>query len=333
MSTITALSTGDTSWVLVATIMVLLMTIPGLAFFYGGLSKKKNVLNTMFMSLIAFSIIAIIWVLYGYQLSFGQSINGLIGLPQHLMLDGISASSMYGSIPLLLFVAFQLTFAALTGALLSGGVVGRMKTSAWILFIIIWTTLVYIPIAHWIWGGGWLMQLGALDFAGGCAVEINSGLSTLALVLVLGSRKERVLLPHNLGYSVLGAGFLFFGWLGFNGGSALSANGLAVSALLSTIMAGCAGLVTWVMMDTIKVGKPTVLGAITGLVAGLVAITPASGFVDISYSIIIGIIASIISYYAVYTIKDKFGYDDALDVFGVHGCAGIWGLIATGIFA
>ena len=249
------------------------------------------------------------------------------------MLDGISASSMYGSIPLLLFVAFQLTFAALTGALLSGGVVGRMKTSAWILFIIIWTTLVYIPIAHWIWGGGWLMQLGALDFAGGCAVEINSGLSTLALVLVLGSRKERVLLPHNLGYSVLGAGFLFFGWLGFNGGSALSANGLAVSALLSTIMAGCAGLVTWVMMDTIKVGKPTVLGAITGLVAGLVAITPASGFVDISYSIIIGIIASIISYYAVYTIKDKFGYDDALDVFGVHGCAGIWGLIATGIFA
>ncbi len=333
MSALAALNTGDTAWIIVATILVLLMSIPGVAFFYGGLSKKKNVLNTMFLSIIAFAIIALIWVSYGYPIAFGNTINGIIGMPTNLFLTGISLNAVSGTIPEMLWIVFQLTFAALTGALIAGAVVGRMKTSAWITFIILWATLVYIPIAHWVWGGGWLMQLGALDFAGGTVVHINSGVSALALILVLGSRKEKTLLPHNLTYSILGAGFLFFGWLGFNGGSALAANGLAASAIIVSIVAACAGLLTWIIIDTIKGGKPTVLGAITGLVAGLVAITPAAGFVDVPASIIIGIITSIVSYFAVYYMKEKLGYDDALDVFGVHGCSGIWGSIATGIFA
>ena len=287
----------------------------------------------MFLSIIAFAIIALIWVSYGYPIAFGNTINGIIGMPTNLFLTGISLNAVSGTIPEMLWIVFQLTFAALTGALIAGAVVGRMKTSAWITFIILWATLVYIPIAHWVWGGGWLMQLGALDFAGGTVVHINSGVSALALILVLGSRKEKTLLPHNLTYSILGAGFLFFGWLGFNGGSALAANGLAASAIIVSIVAACAGLLTWIIIDTIKGGKPTVLGAITGLVAGLVAITPAAGFVDVPASIIIGIITSIVSYFAVYYMKEKLGYDDALDVFGVHGCSGIWGSIATGIFA
>ena len=333
MSALAALNTGDTAWIIVATILVLLMSIPGVAFFYGGLSKKKNVLNTMFLSIIAFAIIALIWVSYGYPIAFGNTINGIIGIPTNLFLTGISLNAVSGTIPEMLWIVFQLTFAALTGALIAGAVVGRMKTSAWITFIILWATLVYIPIAHWVWGGGWLMQLGALDFAGGTVVHINSGVSALALILVLGSRKEKTLLPHNLTYSILGAGFLFFGWLGFNGGSALAANGLAANAIIVSIVAACAGLLTWIIIDTIKGGKPTVLGAITGLVAGLVAITPAAGFVDVPASIIIGIITSIVSYFAVYYMKEKLGYDDALDVFGVHGCSGIWGSIATGICA
>ena len=233
----------------------------------------------------------------------------------------------------MLWIVFQLTFAALTGALIAGAVVGRMKTSAWVAFIVLWATLVYIPIAHWVWGGGWLMQLGALDFAGGTVVHINSGVSALALILVLGARKEKILLPHNLTYSILGAGFLFFGWLGFNGGSALAANGLAASAIIVSVVAACTALITWILIETVKGGKPTVLGSITGLVAGLVAITPAAGFVDVPAAIAIGLITAFVSYFAVYYMKEKLGYDDALDVFGVHGCSGIWGSIATGIFA
>ena len=333
MSAIATLNTGDTAWILVATILVLLMSIPGISFFYGGLSKRKNVLNTMFLSIIAFAIISLIWVSYGYQTAFGNTIHGLIGIPTNLFLTSTGIDLINGTIPEVLWIVFQLTFAALTGALIAGAVVGRMKTSAWILFIILWSTFVYIPIAHWVWGGGWLMQLGALDFAGGTVVHINSGVSALALILVLGARKEKTLLPHNLTYSILGAGFLFFGWLGFNGGSALTADGLAANAILVSIVAACAGLIAWIIIDIIKDGKPTVLGAITGLVAGLVAITPAAGFVNVPSAIIIGLITSIISYYAVYYMKEKLGYDDALDVFGVHGCSGIWGSIATGIFA
>ncbi len=319
---------------LVATIMVLLMTIPGIAFFYGGLSKKKNVLNSMFLSLIAFAIASLIWIIYGYSLSFSpESLYGFIAIPQNIFLEGIGIDSLTGSIPTLLYVAFQLTFAGLTAAIVSGAIVGRMKTKSWVVFTILWVSLVYIPVCHWIWGGGWLMNLGAVDFAGGVAVEVNSGFSALALSLVLGKRKDTSLLPHNLGYAILGAGFLWFGWMGFNGGSALGANGLAASALLISNTAAAAAMIMWVILDVIKIGKPTVLGAITGAVAGLVAITPAAGFVNLLGSLIIGIGASLISYYAVYYIKDKFGYDDALDVFGVHGLSGVWGLIATGLFA
>ena len=319
---------------LVATIMVLLMTIPGIAFFYGGLSKKKNVLNSMFLSLIAFAIASLIWIIYGYSLSFSpESLYEFIAIPQNIFLEGIGIDSLTGSIPTLLYVAFQLTFAGLTAAIVSGAIVGRMKTKAWVVFTILWVSLVYIPVCHWIWGGGWLMNLGAVDFAGGVAVEVNSGFSALALALVLGKRKDTSLLPHNLGYAILGAGFLWFGWMGFNGGSALGANGLAASALLISNTAAAAAMIMWVILDVIKIGKPTVLGAITGAVAGLVAITPAAGFVNLLGSLIIGIGASLISYYAVYYIKDKFGYDDALDVFGVHGLSGVWGLIATGLFA
>ncbi len=328
------LSTGNTAWMLVSTIMVLLMTIPGIAFFYGGLSKKKNVLNSMFLSLIAFAIASLIWILYGYQLSFSaSSLLGFIGIPESLLMEGIGVDSLTGTIPTFVFAAFELTFAGLTAAIVSGSIVGRMKTKAWVIFTILWVSLVYIPVCHWIWGGGWLMNMGAIDFAGGVAVEVNSGFSALALALVLGKRKDTSLLPHNLGYSILGAGFLWFGWMGFNGGSALAANGLAGSAILVSNTAAAAAMIAWVILDIMNVGKPTVLGAITGAVAGLVAITPAAGFVPLSGSIVIGVGASLISYYAVYYIKAKFGYDDALDVFGVHGLSGVWGLIATGLFA
>lgn len=328
------LSTGNTAWMLVATIMVLLMSVPGIAFFYGGLSKRKNVLNTMFLSLIAFAIASIIWIIYGYQFSFAStSFLGFIGIPENLFLENLDINSLTGTIPTVVFITFELTFAALTAAIVSGSIVGRMKTKAWIVFTIIWVTLVYIPICHWIWGGGWLMNMGAIDFAGGVAVEVNSGFSALALAMVLGKRKDTSLLPHNLGYSILGAGFLWFGWMGFNGGSALAANGLAGSAILVSNTAAAVALITWVVLDIMKVGKPTVLGAITGAVAGLVAITPAAGYVSISGSIVIGLGASLLSYYAVYNLKARFGYDDALDVFGVHGLSGVWGLIATGLFA
>ena len=328
------LSTGDTAWILIASLLVLLMSIPGVAFFYSGLTKRKNVLNTMFLTFIAFSIASVIWVAYGYPFAFGDvSINGLISQPAHFFMTGIGINDLTGSIPTILFIVFQLTFAGLTAALVSGAIVGRMKTSAWMIFIIAWVSLVYIPIAHWVWGGGWLMQMGALDFAGGTVVHINSGVTALALALVLGKRKNPSLLPHNLGYSVLGAGLLWFGWMGFNGGSALAANGLAASAILVSNVAAATALITWVLIDTVKVGKPTMLGAITGGVAGLVAITPAAGFVDVPAAIIIGFITAFVSYYAIYYLKSRFGYDDALDVFGVHGLSGVWGAIATGIFA
>lgn len=326
-------STGDTAWVLICTILVLLMSIPAIAFFYGGLSKRKNVLNTMFLSFIAFAIVSVIWVIYGYSFAFGSDISGFIGAPANLLLQGIGIDSLSGSIPEILFIVFQLAFAGLTAALVSGGIVGRMKTKAWILFIILWVTFAYIPLAHWVWGGGWLMQMGALDFAGGTVVHINSGISALAAAIVLGKRKDTSLLPHNLGYAVLGAGLLWFGWMGFNGGSGLAADGLAANAILVSNIAAAIALIVWTALDTYIVGKPTVLGAISGAVAGLVAITPAAGFVDVSGALIIGAVASLVSYAAIYYLKPKLGYDDALDVFGIHGMSGIWGAIATGIFA
>jgi len=328
------LSSGDTAWMLVSTALVLLMTVPGVALFYGGLTKKANVLNTMFMSLIAFSITSIIWVLYGYQFAFGADmLGGIIGNPANLLFSGIGVDQLSGTIPETVFIAFQLTFAAITVALISGAVVERMKFSSWMVFVIAWVSLVYVPIAHWVWGGGFLSALGALDFAGGTVVHINCGVAALALALLLGSRKEAKLLPHNLGYSVIGAALLWFGWFGFNAGSALAANGLAGQAFINTNTATAAAMISWVIIDYVKTGKPTVLGAITGAVAGLVAITPAAGFVTVQGAIIIGLVTSVISYLSISYLKPKFGYDDALDVFGVHGMSGLWGALATGLFA
>ena len=326
-------SAGDTAWILVCTLLVLLMSIPAVAFFYGGLSKRKNVLNTIFLTFIAFSIISIIWVIFGYQFAFGSDVSGLIGAPTNFFLQGIGLDDLTGTIPTLLFVMFQCAFAGLTCAIMSGALVGRMKTKAWVIFVPIWACLVYVPIAHWVWGGGWLMQMGALDFAGGAVVHINSGISALAVALVLGKRKDATLIPHNLGYAVLGAALLWFGWMGFNGGSGLAADGLAANAIIVSNVAAAVGLVVWTILDTYVVGKPTVLGAISGAVAGLVGITPAAGFVDVFGALLIGIVAPIISYFAIYYLKPKFGYDDALDVWGIHGMSGVWGAIATGIFA
>ena len=324
---------GDTAWVLVCTVLVLLMSIPAVAFFYGGLSKRKNVLNTIFLSFIAFSIVSVIWVSFGYQFAFGSDISGLIGAPTHFFLQGIALDDLNGTIPTLLFVMFQCAFAGLSVALISGALVGRMKTKAWVIFTIVWACLVYVPVAHWVWGGGWLMQMGALDFAGGAVVHMNSGAAALAVALVLGKRKDTSLIPHNLGYAVLGAALLWFGWMGFNGGSGLAADGLAANAIIVSNLAAAVGLIVWTALDTYVVGKPTVLGAISGAVAGLVAITPAAGFVDVPGALVIGAIAPFVSYFAIYRLKAKLGYDDALDVWGIHGMSGIWGAIATGIFA
>ena len=327
-------SAGDTAWVLISTLLVLLMSIPAVAFFYGGLSKKKNVLNTMFLSFIAFSILSVIWVIFGYQFAFGEpSLYGFIGSPTNFLLKGIGLNDLTGSIPTLVFIMFQCAFAGLTAALISGALVGRMKIKAWVIFVFIWACLVYIPIAHWVWGGGWLMQMNALDFAGGTVVHINSGVSALAVALVLGKRKDTSLIPHNLGYAVLGAALLWFGWMGFNGGSGLAADGLAANAIIVSNVSAATALIVWTILDTYIVGKPTVLGAISGAVAGLVAITPAAGFVDVSGALIIGAVAPFVSYFAIYMLKAKMGYDDALDVWGIHGMSGIWGAIATGIFA
>ena len=330
------LNSGDTAWMLTSTALVMLMTIPGVALFYGGLTKKENVLNTIFLSFIAFAITSIVWVIYGYPLAFGTDVMGIIGNPANILMNGIDINALAPlapTIPLLVYVAFQMVFAAITVALISGAVVERMKFSSWMVFIPAWITLVYVPISHWVWGGGWLAKLGVLDFAGGTVVHLNAGIAALALVLLLGKRKDIKLLPHNLGYSVIGAALLWFGWFGFNAGSALTAGGLAGSAFLVTNTATAAALISWVMIDIIKTGKPTVLGAITGAIAGLVAITPAAGFVTITGSIIIGFFVSIFCYFAISTIKTRFGYDDALDVFGIHGIGGAWGALATGIFA
>ena len=297
------------------------------------IKQKKNVLNTIFLTFIAFSIISVIWVIFGYQFAFGSDINGLIGSPTNFFLQGIGIDDLSGSIPTLLFVMFQCAFAGLTCAIMSGALVGRMKTKAWVIFTVLWVCLVYVPIAHWVWGGGWLMQMGALDFAGGAVVHINSGISALAVALVLGRRKNTSLIPHNLGYAVLGAALLWFGWMGFNGGSGLAANGLAANAIIVSNVAAATGLIVWTIIDTYLVGKPTVLGAISGAVAGLVGITPAAGFVDVYGALIIGAVAPLVSYFAVYYLKPKLGYDDALDVWGIHGMSGVWGAVATGIFA
>ncbi|MGF7117923.1 ammonium transporter [Methanobacterium oryzae] len=331
------LESGDTAWILISTALVILMTIPGVALFYGGLIRRENVLNTMFLSFVTFAIVSVLWFIYGYDLTFGADWGGIIGGLTNPFFNGVleskSLATLAPTIPTGLYAIFQMTFAAITVALISGAIVERMKFAAWLAFVPIWLTLVYIPVAHWMWGGGFLAQLGALDFAGGIVVHLTSGIAALALVLTLGARKDSKLLPHHLGYSVMGAGLLWFGWFGFNAGSALSAGDLAVSAMIVTNTSAAVGMLGWMLMDKIKTGKPTMLGALSGAIAGLASITPAAGYVNVTAAIIIGFVASILAYTAVSSLKPRLGYDDALDVFGIHGVCGITGAIAIGIFA
>ncbi len=324
---------GDTAWIIVATALVGMMTIPALALFYGGLTRTKSILNTIMMNISTYFIVSVLWVIYGYSLSFNESLSGIIGFPSKIFMSSVDVKSASGTIPEFIFSAFQLTFAAITVALISGAVVERMKFSAWVIFSILWMTFVYCPVAHWVWGGGFIMKIGALDFAGGTVVHINAGISALALVLVLGRRKEQGVLPSNIPLVVTGAGLLLIGWFGFNGGSALASSGLASSAVLVTNTAASVAALTWMFIEQIHRGKPTTVGAASGLVAGLVGITPASGFVDVIGSIVIGAASSIFSYIFVVVIKSKLPWDDALDVFGIHGISGIAGSILTGVFA
>jgi len=330
------IDTGDTAWMIVATALVMLMTIPGLALFYGGLAKRKDSLNTMAMSFVTFCIISLLWVLYGFSFSFNGDISGLMGDAGKAFLKGVgpgSINDLAKTIPEYIFIVYQLTFAAITVALASGAYIERMKFSAWIIFTILWFTIVYIPVAHWVWGGGFLSKMGALDFAGGTVVHINAGAAALVGALILGRRREKALLPGNLTLVVTGAGLLWFGWFGFNAGSALGANGLAGAAFINTNTATAVAALSWMFVEWLHSKKPTVLGLASGAVGGLVAITPAAGFVNISGAIFIGIAAGIIPFFAVAFLKPKLGYDDTLDAFGIHGVGGTIGAVLTGVFA
>ncbi len=324
---------GDTAWIIVATGLVALMTLPALALFYGGLTRAKSIINTLMMNAGTYFIVSIVWVLWAYSLSFGQSNWGIIGSFEKFFMNGVGVNSVSGTIPEFVFCAFQLTFAAITTALISGAVVERMKFSAWFLFSILWVTFVYSPIAHWVWGGGFLAKLGALDFAGGTVVHLNAGISAIALALVLGRRKEEGILPSQMPLVLLGGALLLVGWFGFNAGSALSASGLAGVALLNTNTAASFGAVVWMVIEWVHRKKPTMLGAMSGLLAGLVGITPAAGFVNIGGALFIGFACAVLSYIAVVVVKKFFPWDDALDVFGIHGVSGAIGAILTGFFA
>lgn len=332
------MDTGNTAFMIIAAAMVLFMT-PGLAFFYGGLVRRKNVLNTMMSSMFIIGLSSVMWVLLGYSLSFGGE-GALIGNLEHLGLRGIGqeVGAYCDTIPGLVFVAFQMMFAIITPALITGSVAGRMKFKALFLFIAIWLLIVYYPLAHMVWGhGGFLGEgLGSVDFAGGNVVHISSGVSGLVLSIVLGKRRGYEMQSykvHNIPFVVLGASILYFGWFGFNAGSALAADGLAAHAFMTTNTSCACAMLSWMLIDVLVEGKPTVVGAATGLVLGLVAITPGAGFVPIWASMVIGLVVSPICYFMMSVVKKKLGYDDALDAFGCHGIGGIWGGIATGIFA
>jgi Amt family ammonium transporter len=335
------MNTGDTAWVLMCTALVMLMTIPGLAFFYGGLVRRKNVLSILMQCFIVMCVISLQWVLFGYSLSFGPDTGwGIIGSLEWAGLKTVGGQpnpDYAETIPHSVFMIFQCMFAVITPALIVGAFAERMKFSAFLIFTLLWATLVYNPLAHWVWGtGGWMKSLGGLDFAGGIVVHTSSGVSALVMCLLLGKRlgyKRTPFRPHNLPFTVLGAALLWFGWFGFNAGSALAANDLAANAFVATHVATAAAGLTWALIEWRQHGAPTVLGAATGAVAGLVAVTPACGFVNPMNAILIGILAALICYLAIAVIKSKLGYDDALDAFGVHGVGGIWGTIATGLFA
>ncbi|HHP7233901.1 MAG TPA: ammonium transporter [Desulfobacterales bacterium] len=330
------LDSGDTAWLIVSTALVMMMTPAGLALFYGGLSRYKNLLNTIAMTLAAYCLGSVVWMMWGYSLAFGPDVAGVVGGLPHLFMNGIDVGSLSGTIPTYVFVMFQMTFACITVALVLGSVVDRMKFSAWIVFTVLWLTVIYCPIAHWVWGGGWMGSMGALDFAGGTVVHINAGVAGLVLSLVLGKRigyGKEAMFPSSITLTALGAALLWFGWFGFNAGSQLAADGVAASAFLVTNTSAAAGALAWMFAEWIGSKKPTVLGMASGVVAGLVAITPAAGFVNMPASLIIGIIAGVLGYYSVAVLKQKIGYDDSLDAFGVHGMCGIWGALATGLFA
>ena len=336
MSTI---NSGDTAFVLICSAMVLLMT-PALAFFYGGLVRRKNVLNTMMSSYVIIAISSLMWVILGYSMSFGQDIGGIVGSLKWFGMNGVGwepNTDYAATIPHLAFAIFQMMFAIITPALITGAVAERMRFPALMIFTPLWLLIVYYPLAHMVWGkGGLLNTIGAVDFAGGNVVHISSGVSALVLCLVLGKRRQHGvvrMVPHNVPFVLLGAGLLYFGWFGFNAGSALAANGLAAHAFLTTNTAAAAAMLSWIVLEMIVSKKPTALGAATGAVVGLVAITPGAGFVPIWAAIIIGLLVSPICLFAVNFLKSRLGYDDALDAFGCHGIGGIWGGIATGLFA
>ena len=330
------LDTGDTAWMIVSTALVMMMTPAGLALFYGGLSRYKNMLNTFAMTFVSYCLASVIWMLWGYTMSFGPSKGGFIGGFSHLFLAGIGVDSLSGTIPTFVFVLFQMTFAGITVALILGSIVDRMKFSSWIVFAVLWLTFVYFPVCHWVWGGGWMGSMGALDFAGGTVVHINAGVAGLVLCLVLGKRigyGKEAMFPSSISLTAIGAALLWFGWFGFNAGSQLAADGVAASAFLVTNTSAAIAALTWMFAEWIRDEKPTVLGLASGVVAGLVAITPAAGFVSLSGALLIGIGAGLIGYLSVAVLKQKLGFDDSLDAFGVHGMCGIWGALATGLFA
>jgi ammonium transporter, Amt family len=330
------LNSGDTAWMIVSTALVMMMTPAGLALFYGGMSRYKNLLNTLAMTFVAYCLTSVVWVMWGYSLAFGPDKGGIIGGLDFFFFSGITPASLEGTIPTNVFALFQMTFACITVALVLGSIVDRMKFSSWILFTVLWVTFVYCPIAHWVWGKGWMASMGALDFAGGTVVHINAGVAGLVLALVLGKRigfGKEAMFPSSIALTALGAALLWFGWFGFNAGSALVADGLAGSAFLATNTSAAAAALAWMFIEWMINKKPTVLGIASGVVAGLVAITPAAGFVGLGASILIGLAAGALGFFSVARLKKKLGYDDSRDAFGVHGMCGTLGALATGLFA
>jgi len=332
------LDSGDTAWMLTSTVLVLMMTIPGVALFYGGMVRKKNVLATAVQSFAVTCVMTILWMIIGYSLAFtdGGGMNAYVGGLDKVLLRGITVGSLSGTVPETVFMTFQMTFAIITPALITGALADRMKFSSLLVFLSLWMLLVYAPITHWVWGGGFLADAGVLDFAGGTVVHINSGVAALVGALVLGKRRgygTENMAPHNLILSLIGASLLWVGWFGFNAGSAVAANGSAGMAMAVTQIAAAAAAVSWMIVEWMFRGKPSVLGIISGAVAGLVAITPASGYVDPFGALIIGLAAGLVCYWGAVVLKPKLGYDDTLDVFGVHGLGGITGAVLTGVFA
>lgn len=345
MDTNTILDTGNTAWMIVSTILVLLMTIPGIALFYGGLVRQKNVLSVIMQCVVIVGVVSILWVAFGYSLVFGTSLTDsgsgwgwLVGGFDKVMLHGITPSTLSaGRIPELVFVLFQCMFAVITPALILGAFAERVKFAGFLLFTVLWSVLVYMPMAHWVWGGGFLQQMGAIDFAGGTVVHINAGISALVMAVMAGRRSGyrpgQPMSPHNITFVFMGTAFLWLGWFGFNAGSGLQADGIAANAFLVTHVATCVAALTWMAVDWIHNRKPTTIGACTGAVSGLVAITPAAGTADLLGAFFIGLITPIVCFYMVAVIKPRFKYDDTLDAFGVHGIGGIVGSVLTGVFA